>query len=168
LRVLCNFSSRGSGTRPDPLPKASAGILLYARDGSAVRVFLAHPGGPFWRHRDEGAWSIPKGGIASGETAQAAALREFQEELGQVPPGKLQPLGRIRQPGGKRLEAFALEGDFDMRNLRSNLFELERPPRSGATRTFPESIGRHGSTLQRRASGCSAVSARCSIALKRC
>lgn len=116
----------------------SAGILMYKRQGDAIQVLLAHPGGPFWRRRDEGAWTIPKGEPAAGETAEAAARREFEEELGTAPAGPLQPLGRIRQRGGKWVAAFALQGDFDVAGLRSNTCEMEWPPRSGRFASFPE------------------------------
>jgi len=118
--------------------KTSAGILLYRRDAGGVRVLLAHPGGPFWRGRDEGAWSIPKGGIETGESAESAARREFAEELGVAATAPLMPLGRLKQRGGKWVEAFAMEGDFDEARLRSNTFELEWPPRSGRHASFPE------------------------------
>jgi predicted NUDIX family NTP pyrophosphohydrolase len=116
----------------------SAGILLHRRRGSALEVLLAHPGGPFWARRDDGAWTIPKGLVEAGETPEAAARREFREELGAEPTGTLVPLGGIRQRGGKHVEAFALEGDFDIAALRSNTFELEWPPRSGRRQTFAE------------------------------
>jgi predicted NUDIX family NTP pyrophosphohydrolase len=111
---------------------------MYRRDRDETRVLLAHPGGPFWRRRDDGAWSIPKGELGAHETAETAARREFREELGVEPRGSLHPLGRIRQRGGKYVEAFALEGDFDPAALRSNTFDLEWPPRSGRVETFPE------------------------------
>ena len=116
----------------------SAGLLLYRREKDGLKVLLAHPGGPFWRNHDEGAWTIPKGEGTGGEPAAATARREFGEEIGPAPPGELQALGRIRQKGGKWVEAFALEGDFDVATLRSNLFELEWPPRSGTRKQFPE------------------------------
>ncbi|HEX5123298.1 MAG TPA: NUDIX domain-containing protein [Rhodanobacteraceae bacterium] len=116
----------------------SAGILLYRRRGGAVEVLLAHPGGPFWARRDDGAWTIPKGLIDAGETAEAAARREFHEELGTEAVGNLVPLGSVRQRGGKHVEAFALEGDFDVSALTSNTFETEWPPRSGRMQTYPE------------------------------
>ena len=119
--------------------QVSAGILLHRRGAGGEReVLLIHPGGPFWRGRDEGAWMIPKGGIAGGETALEAAVREFEEELGSPPLGTPVPLCTVRQKGGKWVEAFALEGGFDPAALRSNLFRLEYPPRSGSFRDFPE------------------------------
>ena len=116
----------------------SAGLLLYRRAPGEVEVLLAHPGGPFWRNHDAGAWTLPKGEGAEGEPAEATALREFGEEIGPAPPGVPMPLGSIRQRGGKWVEAFALEGDFDVARLHSNLFELEWPPGSGKRRSFPE------------------------------
>jgi predicted NUDIX family NTP pyrophosphohydrolase len=116
----------------------SAGILLYRRTGDELQVLLVHPGGPFWRKRDAGAWSIPKGEYDAGEDAEAAARREFAEELGVVLSGRLQPLGEVRQAGGKRVTAFALESDLDVAAIRSNEFELEWPPRSGRIQRFPE------------------------------
>jgi predicted NUDIX family NTP pyrophosphohydrolase len=118
--------------------ESSAGVVLYHLADGEIRVLLAHPGGPFWRRRDAGAWTIPKGLLQDGETAEAAARREFAEELGVEPKGALRPLGEIRQSGGKRVEAFALEGDFDVERLHSNDFALEWPPKSGRTALFPE------------------------------
>lgn len=120
------------------MPVTSAGILMYRLHGGAPQVLLTHPGGPFWRRRDDGAWMLPKGELLPGEEAGAAARREFQEELGMPAIGALHPLGRLRQRGGKWVEAFALEGDFDPATLRSNLFALEWPPRSGQLARFPE------------------------------
>ncbi|MGE5721923.1 MAG: NUDIX domain-containing protein [Sphingomonadales bacterium] len=120
------------------MPLTSAGIILYRRSRGALEVLLAHPGGPFWRNRDEGAWMIPKGAIEPGEEAEAAALREFEEELGTRPQGEPRHLCRIRQRSGKWVEAFAIEGDLDADMIVSNHFEMEFPPRSGAFRSFPE------------------------------
>ena len=107
--------------------------------GSAVEVLLIHPGGPFWKRRDDGAWSIPKGEIEPGETALDVARREFREELGAEPPdGELEELGLVRQAGGKIVRAWAAEGDFDVGGLRSMTFDMEWPPRSGRKATFPE------------------------------
>ncbi len=116
----------------------SAGILLYRRDPDGVRLLLIHPGGPFWRGRDEGAWMIPKGLVEPGEEPLAAALREYEEELGARPEGEPVALCTVRQAGGKQVEAFALEGDFDCAKLKSNEFTLEFPPKSGSFRVFPE------------------------------
>lgn len=101
-------------------------------------VLLVHPGGPYWRLRDRGAWQIPKGEIGAGESAEAAALREAQEELGMALHGELVPLGQLRQAGGKIVEGFALEQDLDAAATGSNHFELEWPPRSGRRQSFPE------------------------------
>jgi predicted NUDIX family NTP pyrophosphohydrolase len=120
------------------MTKRSAGILLYKCLGGELLVLLAHPGGPFWRKRDYGAWTIPKGEFDAGEAPEDAARREFREELGVDAVGTLQPLGEIIQKGGKRVIAFALEGDFDAAALRSNTFEIEWPPRSGRIQAFPE------------------------------
>lgn len=116
----------------------SAGILLHKRRSGTLLVLLVHPGGPFWRHKDDGAWSIPKGECVPGEPAVAAARREFTEEIGRLPPGPLIPLGGIRQRGGKQIDAFALEGDFDARHIAGGSFEMEWPPRSGRRQAFPE------------------------------
>ena len=120
------------------MPARSAGILLYRRVGDAVRLLLVHPGGPFWRGRDEGAWMIPKGLVEPGEEPLAAALREFEEELGARPQGEPRALCTVRQAGGKWVEAFALEGDFDSAQLKSNRFTIEYPPKSGRFADFPE------------------------------
>ena len=116
----------------------SAGILLYKCVGRELFVLLAHPGGPLWRRLDVGAWTIPKGEYAQGEEPLPAARREFREELGIDPPAELQPLGEIRQKSGKYVIAFTAEGDFDVAQLRSNMFEIEWPPRSGRKQSFPE------------------------------
>jgi len=116
----------------------SAGILLYRCAAHRAEVLLGHPGGPFWQRRDAGAWMLPKGGIAPGEDAEQAARREFEEEVGLPASGPLHPLGQVRQRGGKWVEIFALEGDFDPTRLRSALFPLEWPPRSGRIVEFPE------------------------------
>ena len=121
------------------MPKLSAGLLLYRRGPGGVEVLLVHPGGPLWARRDDGAWSIPKGEHGPEEDPLAVARREFREELGQDPPaGRPVPLGEIRQPGGKLVAAWALEGDLDASEVRSDTFEMEWPPRSGRVRRFPE------------------------------
>lgn len=108
------------------------------RDGK-IEVLLVHPGGPFWKRRDEGAWSIPKGEIEPGERAIDVARREFQEELGrEAPAADLTPLGSIKQAGGKLVHAWAAVGDFDTDSVQSNTFEMEWPPRSGKKQAFPE------------------------------
>jgi predicted NUDIX family NTP pyrophosphohydrolase len=116
----------------------SAGILLYKRQERQLLVLLVHPGGPFWRRKDIGAWSIPKGELIAGEDPEVTARREFTEELGSPPVGPLQKLGKIRQRGGKQVEGFAVEGDFDTERLHSNTFQIEWPPRSGRLESFPE------------------------------
>lgn len=120
------------------MPLISAGILLYRRNGAGTEVLLIHPGGPFWRGKDDGAWMIPKGVVEPGEEPLACAVREFEEELGVRPGGVPRPLCRVRQKGGKWVEAFALEGDLDPARIFSNSFRLEYPPRSGQYRDFPE------------------------------
>ena len=120
------------------MPITSAGILMYRLREGMPQVLLAHPGGPFWRRRDEGAWMLPKGELQPGAQADAAARRQFEEQLGVPAAGPLHALGRLRQRGGKWVEAVALEGDFDPASLRSNLFELEWPPHSGRYASFPE------------------------------
>jgi predicted NUDIX family NTP pyrophosphohydrolase len=125
----------------------SAGVLLYRRRATGVEVLLVHPGGPFWRGKDAGAWMIPKGAIEPGETAQAAALREFAEEVGTTLQEVPFKLCTVRQAGGKIVEAFALEGDLDADAATSNEFELEWPPRSGKMRRFPEIDGARWMTL---------------------
>jgi predicted NUDIX family NTP pyrophosphohydrolase len=120
------------------MPKRSAGVLLYRRGASGVELLLVHPGGPFWKKKDLGAWSIPKGEYAEGEDPRAVAAREFEEETGTRPSGDFLPLGDVVQGGGKVVTAFALAGDFDPATLRSNTFELEWPPKSGRKASFPE------------------------------
>lgn len=114
--------------------------MLYRFDADGVlEVLVAHMGGPFWAHRDQAAWSIPKGEYGADEDAEAAARREFTEELGlPVPDGPLLPLGEVRQPSGKRLTAWALHGDLDPSALRPGTFPLEWPPHSGQIMQFPE------------------------------
>lgn len=119
--------------------RTSAGILLYRRGGEGgVEVLLVHPGGPLWRNRDVGAWQIPKGLIEPGEDPSAAARREVEEELGISLVGELQPLGRLKQAGGKLVEAYALEQQVDVQKVASNEFQMEWPPRSGRMQSFPE------------------------------
>jgi predicted NUDIX family NTP pyrophosphohydrolase len=120
----------------------SAGILMWSRKGGALRVLLVHPGGPFWRRKDAGAWTIPKGEYAEGEAPLAAARREFFEELGcdlsDRNDADFVPLGEVKQKGGKIVTAFALEGYLDADAITSNTFEIEWPPKSGKRQSFPE------------------------------
>jgi predicted NUDIX family NTP pyrophosphohydrolase len=117
----------------------SAGILMWRRKaGGGIEVLLGHFGGPLWAKRDAGAWAIPKGLVEPGEALEACARREFEEELGVKPEGPLTPLGRIRQKGGKWVEAFALEGDLDPAAIVSNRFTMEWPPKSGRFQSHPE------------------------------
>ena len=122
------------------MARRSAGILLH-RDGPDGReVLLVHPGGPFWARRDDGAWSIPKGEYDDGEEPLAAALREFEEEIGSAldAVGELVELGEVRQRNRKVVTAWAAEGDVDASAVRSNTFMMEWPPRSGRQQEFPE------------------------------
>ena len=122
------------------MPKQAAGVLLYRiAGGGRVEVLLAHPGGPIWARKDLGAWTIPKGQFGDDEAALAAARREFEEEMGS-PPGadQFRELGAIKQPSGKIVHAFAARGDFNTATVKSNLFSMEWPPRSGRTAEFPE------------------------------
>ena len=120
------------------MAKESAGLLLYRLKGDALEVLLVHPGGPFWAKKDEGAWSIPKGELAAGEDALAAAIREFAEETGTTLSGDFRALPPIKQAGGKVVRAWAIEGDLDPATIRSNSFEMEWPPRLGRRQSFPE------------------------------
>lgn len=118
--------------------KQSAGILLYRRKTNLLEVFLVHPGGPFWKNKDAGCWTIPKGEFTNDEPALDAAVREFKEETGSVLKGPFQPLSPIRQKGGKRVYAWAAPGDIDPARIVSNTFELEWPRGSGKQQIFPE------------------------------
>jgi predicted NUDIX family NTP pyrophosphohydrolase len=120
------------------MAKTSAGLLMFRVRGGAPEVLLVHPGGPLWAAKDEGAWSIPKGVVQPGEDTLAAARREFEEETGFPAKGTFLPLTPLRQPSGKVIHAWALEGDADPAQLRSNLFSLEWPPKSGRCQSFPE------------------------------
>jgi len=118
--------------------KVSAGLLVYRKRQGVLEVLLAHPGGPFWAKRDSGAWSIPKGEVDATEPPLDAARREFHEETGFTVSGDFTPLNPLRQPGGKVVHAWAVQGDWDPTRLRSNTFGLEWPPRSGKKEEFPE------------------------------
>jgi predicted NUDIX family NTP pyrophosphohydrolase len=118
--------------------RVSAGLLMYrVRDGK-LQVLLAHPGGPFFKNKDEGAWTIPKGEVESGEDLLTAARREFKEETGITPSGPFIPLTPVTQKGGKIVHAWAFEGDCDPAAIVSNTFAMEWPPRSGRQLEFPE------------------------------
>ncbi|HVZ53896.1 MAG TPA: NUDIX domain-containing protein [Pseudolabrys sp.] len=118
--------------------EVSAGILAFRRrDKGGIELLLAHPGGPYWRNRDEGAWSIPKG-LVETDDLLACARREFNEETGLSAAGPFVPLTPQRQKSGKTVHAFACEGDFDLSGFSSNSFEMEWPPRSGKQASFPE------------------------------
>jgi predicted NUDIX family NTP pyrophosphohydrolase len=121
-------------------PPLSAGVLLFRERDGATEVLLIKPGGPFWRNKDAGAWMIPKGAVEAGEKPAEAALREFEEETGTRLTSVPFPLKKIRQAGGKHVEAFALEGDLDPAAVTSNEFEIEWPPRSGRLERFPEVV----------------------------
>jgi predicted NUDIX family NTP pyrophosphohydrolase len=118
--------------------KRSAGILLYRRRGTQLEVFLVHPGGPFWANKDDAAWSIPKGEYEGDADALEAAKREFTEETSFSAAGDFVPLTPLRQPSGKLISVWAVSGDADARKLRSNLFSMEWPPKSGTQQEFPE------------------------------
>jgi predicted NUDIX family NTP pyrophosphohydrolase len=118
--------------------KESAGLLLFKRNGGRMEILLGHPGGPFWTGRHDGAWTIPKGGIHTGEDALQTAIREFGEETGFEPAGPFIPLGWITQRSGKIVHAWAFEGDCDPACMKSNMTTAEWPPRSGKHIDIPE------------------------------
>lgn len=120
------------------MARTAAGLFLFRRRPTGPEVLLVHLGGPFWARKDHGAWSIPKGEPAEGEQLLSAALREFEEETGHRPRGTPFALGQIRQPGGKVVHAWALEGEFDVQTLISNTFTVESPKGSGRFREYPE------------------------------
>ena len=118
--------------------KQSAGIVLYRIRQDELEVFLVHPGGPYWAGKDEGAWSVPKGEIEEGDEPLQTAKREFAEETGLPITGKFRALAPLKQPGGKLIHAWAVEGDLNATKVKSNLFSMEWPPHSGITQQFPE------------------------------
>jgi predicted NUDIX family NTP pyrophosphohydrolase len=120
------------------MPRTSAGILMYRRRGKILEVLLVHPGGPFWKNKDEGAWSIPKGEPAEGEDLLEAANREFAEEIGVEVSGDFVQLAPVKQKGGKIVHAWAVEGDIDVSQVKSNRFPIQWPPRSGKWIEVPE------------------------------
>ena len=120
------------------MAKESAGLLIYRKRGRVLEVLLVHPGGPFWKNKDAGAWSIPKGEVDPGEDAEAAARREVAEEIGLTVAAPLRKLVPIRQKGHKLVRAWAVEADLDAAAIRSNTFSMIWPPRSGRMQEFPE------------------------------
>ncbi len=120
------------------MAKKSAGLLMYRRRHGGLEVFLVHPGGPFWAKKDEGSWSIPKGEYSPGEEPLEVAKREFHEETGYQATGEFIPLTPRKQPSGKVISAWALEGDCDAASIKSNTFSMEWPPHSGKQQEFPE------------------------------
>ncbi|WP_434721855.1 NUDIX domain-containing protein [Mesorhizobium sp. RIZ17] len=120
------------------MPQKSAGLLIHRRIAGVFEFLLVHPGGPFWARKDEGAWSIPKGLIGDQEDELEAAKREAEEELGVAVDGDFRPLGSYKQPGGKIVIAWSVEADIDADAIRSNMFTMEWPPKSGRMKEFPE------------------------------
>jgi len=120
------------------MAKQSAGLLVFRRCNGRLDVLLVHPGGPFWKNKDTGAWSIPKGEFADGEEPLDVAKREFQEEIGKAIDGTFAPLKPIKQRGGKTIFAWAVEADFEVSQIKSNTFTIEWPPGSGTLSEFPE------------------------------
>ncbi len=118
--------------------KISAGILLYRLVNKELQVFLVHPGGPFWKHKDDGAWSIPKGEVESDEDYLERAKKEFEEETGTAIDGTFSALTPVKQKSGKVVHAWAVAGDMDAANIRSNTFPMEWPPKSGKMIHVPE------------------------------
>lgn len=118
--------------------KLSAGLVLYRKRGTEIEVFIVHPGGPFWAKKDDGVWSIPKGEYLDGENPLAVAKREFAEETGSQVSGPFIELPAAKQPSGKIIRAWAVEGDLDAGSIRSNHFSMEWPPNSGRMQSFPE------------------------------
>jgi predicted NUDIX family NTP pyrophosphohydrolase len=120
------------------MAKQSAGLVVYRKRAGGVEVLLVHPGGPFWKNKDEGAWSIPKGEFSEGEDPLAVARREFQEEIGQPIDGNFEALAPIKQRSGKTVHAWSIQADVDISQTQSNTFTIEWPPRSGKQQEFPE------------------------------
>jgi len=118
--------------------KKSAGLLMYRHQGGTLQVLLAHPGGPFWQRKDEGAWTLPKGEYEDSEQALAAAQREFAEETGFTVKPPFIPLGEVTQKSGKHISAWAFAGDGEPSALHCNTFEMEWPPHSGRRQSYPE------------------------------
>ena len=120
------------------IKRQSAGVLLYRPGVTEPEVFLVHPGGPFWKNKDEGAWTIPKGEFDESEDPLAAAIREFKEETGFNIMGEFKPLVPVQQKAGKIVHAWAIQGNVNEANVKSNFFEMEWPPKSGKKQSFPE------------------------------
>lgn len=120
------------------MAKQSAGLLVYRKRDDIIEVLLVHPGGPFWKNKDLGSWSVPKGEFTAGEEPLDVAKREFEEETGLSIDGLFQPLAPIKQRGGKTVYAWAVEEDLDVSHVQSNTFTIEWPPRSGKQQQFPE------------------------------
>ena len=120
------------------MPRQSAGLLVYRERAGELQFFLVHPGGPLWQNKDAGIWSIPKGEFSADEEPLEAAKREFWEETGMTVEGEFLSLGSVKQRGGKIVHGWAVRGDFDAAQVRSNTFDLEWPPRSGRLVAFPE------------------------------
>lgn len=118
--------------------RVGAGLIMYRRDEGGLQVLLVHPGGPFFRNKDEGAWTIPKGEVEPGEDLLNAAVREFGEEIGSAPTGPYLPLAPVKQKGGKTVHAWAFQGNCDPATISCNTFSIEWPPRSGRMTEFPE------------------------------
>lgn len=118
--------------------KQSAGLLLFKRDAEGLRFFLVHPGGPYFTGRDQGAWTVPKGEVMPGEEPVKAALREFEEETGKKVSGELIPLQPVVQKGGKHVYCWAVEGNIDAEGMKSNVFSMQWPSRSGSMQQYPE------------------------------
>lgn len=120
------------------MPKQSAGILLYKKDASAIKVLLVHPGSPLWTKKNYGAWSIPKGEFEPPEEPLVAAKREFLEETGIAIDGDFIALSPVKLKSGKIVHAFAMETDLDLSAFKSNYFSMEWPPKSGTKAVFQE------------------------------
>jgi predicted NUDIX family NTP pyrophosphohydrolase len=120
------------------MAKSSAGLLMYRQRKGELEVLLVHPGGPFWKNKDDGGWFVPKGEINPGEDALEAAKREFQEETGLIAEGQFLSLGSVKHKGGKTVTAWAFAGNCDTASIKSNTFEMEWPPKSGKRVEFPE------------------------------
>jgi predicted NUDIX family NTP pyrophosphohydrolase len=120
------------------MAKQSTGLVVYRKRDGILELLLVHPGGPFWKNKDSGAWSIPKGEFSAGEEPLDVAKREFEEEIGLSIDGSFQPLAPIKQRGGKTVYAWAVEADLDVSHVKSNTFTIEWPPSSGKQKEFPE------------------------------